>query len=130
MIGPRTHVLTALMLAPLALTGGLVSAKAVTRGAVCNELARSCLRECDGAETEEVATQCKVTCYTARDACNAGNGASRNYKPTGSPPKGKTGITTPGLPTGLQNGGSRLPPQGPTPSSGAPDKPSSGGTRR
>jgi len=129
MIGPRTHVLAALMLAPLILAGGLEPAKAVTRGAVCNELARSCLRQCDDAETEKAATQCKTTCYTARDACNVGNGASRNYKPTGSPPTGKTGITTPGLPTGLQNGGARLPPQGPTPSSGAPDKPSGGGTR-
>ena len=126
MTGPRTDILAALMLASLILAGGLVPAKAVTRGAVCNELARSCLRECDDAEFEKVSTQCKANCYIARDACNAGNGASRNYKPTGGdPPKGKGGVATPGLPTG----GSRLPPQGPTPSSGAPDKPGGGGTR-
>ena len=125
MIGGRTGALGALILALLTLAAGLGPAKAVTRGAACNELARSCLRECEGAETEVAYTQCKITCYTARDACNVGNGASRNYKPTGgNPPKGKGGIATPGLPTG----GSRLPPQGSAPSSDAPGK-SSGGAR-
>jgi hypothetical protein len=113
MISRRTDALVALMLVPLILAGGLQPAKAVTRGAVCNELARSCLRECANADTEYAYSQCQITCYSARDACNAGNGNTSRKNPAGppgSPPKhGIGGVSPPpnaGTNKGPSGGGS------------------------
>ena len=75
----RSPTLMVLVLAPLAFVEIEGSAVAVTRGAVCNELGRSCLRECDNSTSDELAhTQCLTVCNDARAACNVGNAPTRN----------------------------------------------------